>query len=314
MIAATSLSHPAIQSKYSGKVRDVYTLEGGLLAIVATDRISAFDYILPAPIPEKGAILNTIAARFLQMTGDIVPNWLLDAPHPRLSVGYKCEPFKIEMVVRGYLCGHALRTYQKGDRTLCGVTLPEGLRSYEAFPKPILTPSTKADEGHDEDISREEILRRGLATEEQYAELERITLALYERGATYARARGLLLADTKYEFGLKDGQIYLIDEIHTPDSSRYFYQEGFDDCVAKGETPKQLSKEFVREWLMSEGFQGREGERIPAMTPEVVARIRARYGELYERIMGTPFHMDEADTEEAISDALRNSLARYSGK
>lgn len=283
---ADSLAIPGARAFYRGKVRDVYTLHDGRLVMIASDRISAFDHILPRAIPDKGCVLNTIAAKFLEMTRPIVPNWLISVPDARAAIGLACAPFKVEMVIRGYLCGHALRQYNEGHRTLCGEPMPEGIQPYQAFPQPIITPTTKADVGHDMDISRAEILQQGIVSEAHYRLLEKYTRELFAAGTEYARARGLILADTKYEFGLLDGKIYLIDEVHTPDSSRYFHQEGFEQHVAEGTTPRQLSKEFVREWLMANGFRGREGEQIPEMTDEVVKIIRDRYLELFELVTG----------------------------
>lgn len=296
-ITKTDFTLPGMKGKYVGKVRDVYDL-GDLLAIVVTDRISAFDVILPEGIPYKGQILNQIAAEFLDATSDILPNWKIATPDPCVTVGYKCEPFKVEMVIRGYLAGHAWREYKAGKRELCGVKLPDGMVENQKFPQPIITPTTKAAEGHDLDISGEEIVAQGIVGAEDYAKLEDYTRRLFERGTEMAAKRGLILVDTKYEFGLRDGQIYLMDEIHTPDSSRYFYAEGYEDRLAKGESQKQLSKEFVREWLMAGGFQGREGEVVPEMTPEVVAGITDRYIELYDNIVGVPFKKDDREPEE----------------
>ena len=292
-VKSTEFQLPGQISKYTGKVRDVYTLEGGYLVMVATDRISAFDVVLPEGIPYKGQVLNQIAARFLDLTADILPNWKIAAVDPMVTIGHLCEPYKVEMVVRGYLAGHAWREYKAGKRTLCGVTLPEGLKENQKLPQPIITPTTKAAEGHDEDISKQEIIARGIVPKDEYEQLERYTLALFQRGTEIAAQRGLILVDTKYEFGKKDGQIILMDEIHTPDSSRYFYAEGYEERLAKGEHQKQLSKEFVREWLMAGGFQGQEGQQVPPMTPELVAGITDRYIELYENIIGEPFHRDE---------------------
>ena len=306
-IVSTDFSLPGQGGKYVGKVRDVYEVGGDLLAMVVTDRISAFDVVLPAGIPYKGQILNLIAAKFLDATADILPNWKIAVPNPAVTLGYKCEPFKIEMVIRGYLAGHAWREYKAGKRSLCGVALPEGMVENQAFPEPIITPTTKAVEGHDEDISREEILAYGLATEEEYSQLERYTRAIFARGQEIAASRGLILVDTKYEFGRKDGKIILMDEVHTPDSSRYFYKEGYEERLGKGEPQRQLSKEFVREWLMANGFRGREGEKVPEMTPQVVEGITARYIELYEHITGEFFHKTEysaAGIEQDIKDYL----------
>lgn len=284
---------------YHGKVRDVYFLEGERIAMVATDRISAFDVVLPKGIPYKGQVLNQIATYFLEATKDIVPNWLISTPDPMVSLGHKCEPFKVEMVIRGYLTGSAWRAYKSGERQLCGVQLPEGMRENEAFPTSIITPTTKADEGHDENISKEEIIATGLVSAEDYAQLERYTQALFARGQQMAAERGLILVDTKYEFGKKDGQIYLIDEIHTPDSSRYFYAEGYQERFEKGEEQKQLSKEFVRQWLIQNGFQGRDGEQVPEMTEAYCQSVSERYIELYEHITGRQFSPEQSENLEA---------------
>jgi phosphoribosylaminoimidazole-succinocarboxamide synthase len=273
---------------YHGKVRDVYTI-GDKLVVIATDRISAFDHILPKPIPQKGAVLNQIAAHFLKATQDIVPNWLQATPHPNVAIGTRCEPVRIEMVIRGYMAGHSAREYKAGKRVLCGIALPEGLRENDAFPTPIITPSTKAVEGHDEDISREDILKRGLVDEAIYTQMEQYTRSIFARGQQMANERGLILVDTKYEFGIHNGKVMLIDEIHTPDSSRYFYLEGYEDRQKKGEPQKQLSKEFVREWLMANGFQGKDGQQMPVMPDEFVDTITDRYIELYEIITGKKF-------------------------
>lgn len=290
---------------YKGKVRDVYTIEGQYLAMVVSDRISAFDVVLPRPIPYKGQVLNQIAAANLEATKDIVPNWVIDGNAlPNVTVGKKCETFPVEMVIRGNLSGHAWRTYKTGERMLCGVKMPDGLKENDFFPEPIITPSTKAHEGHDEDISREEIISKGIVSEAEYKELERITKALFERGREMAKERGLILVDTKYEFGKIDGQIYLIDEIHTPDSSRYFYADTYDRLQEEGQAQRQLSKEFVREWLMDNGFQGKEGQDIPEMTDQKVAEISERYIELYEKITGKPFvkiNMTEAEIEAEVN-------------
>ena len=287
-IVSTDFKLEGMKSKYVGKVRDVYDL-GDYLAMVVSDRISAFDVVLPEGIPYKGQVLNKIAERFLDATADILPNWKLAVPAPNVTVGYKCEPFKVEMVIRGYLTGHAWREYKAGKRTLCGVALPEGMVENQKFPEPIITPTTKAAEGHDEDISKEEIIARGIVGRDDYEQLEAYTRAIYARGCEMAAERGLILVDTKYEFGKRDGVIYLMDEVHTPDSSRYFYAEGYEERQARGERQKQLSKEFVREWLMANGFQGLEGQTVPEMTPEIVAGITDRYIELYENITGEPF-------------------------
>ena len=292
---------------YKGKVRDVYTIKDQFLAMIVSDRISAFDVVLPRPIPYKGQVLNQIAAESLKATEDILPNWLKATPLPNASVGLKCETFPVEMVVRGNLTGHAWRTYKSGLRSLCGVSLPEGLKENDFFASPILTPTTKAHEGHDEDISREEIINRGIIERGTYEKLEQYALALFERGKQRAAARGLILVDTKYEFGFIGDTIYLIDEIHTPDSSRYFYAEGFEERQAKGEAQKQLSKEFVREWLMENGFQGKEGQQVPSMTDEVVQAISERYIELYEQVSGKEFHKQsvaEADMANILDQAI----------
>jgi len=284
-----NLTFPGQLDLYSGKVRDVYFLENDLLVMVASDRISAFDVILPKGIPYKGAILNKVAAKFLKATEDICPNWLLSTPAPNVAVGRRCEPFRVEMVIRGYLTGHAWRTYAAGGRALCGVELPDGMKEHDAFPEPIITPATKADEGHDEDISREDILARGIVPEAAYVQMEAYTRALFARGTEMAAEKGLILVDTKYEFGTIAGEVVLMDEIHTPDSSRYFYAEGYAERQGRGEAQKQLSKEFVREWLIANGFQGKEGQQVPEMTPAKVAEISGRYIELYERITGETF-------------------------
>ena len=306
-LVRTDFHFPGQDKVYHGKVRDVYFLDGERIAMIATDRISAFDVVLPKGIPYKGQVLNQIATYFLEATKDIVPNWLLSTPDPMVSLGHRCEPFRVEMVIRGYLTGSAWRAYKAGERTLCGIQLPEGMRENEAFPEPIITPTTKEDEGHDENISREEIIRTGLVSEEDYKQLEAYTYALFRRGQEMARERGLILVDTKYEFGKKDGKIYLIDEIHTPDSSRYFYAEGYEERFARGEEQKQLSKEFVRQWLIAQGFQGREGEVIPEMTPEYCQSVSERYIELYELVTGHPFV--KKDTTQLAARIERNVLA-----
>lgn len=288
-LVQTNFQFPGQTGVYHGKVRDVYFLEGGKIAMVATDRISAFDVVLPKGIPFKGQVLNQLATYFLEATKDIVPNWLIATPDPMVSLGHHCEPFKVEMVIRGYLTGSAWRAYKAGERTLCGITLPEGMKENQAFPTPIITPTTKADEGHDENISREDIIAQGIVSEEDYRQLEAYTLALFARGQEMARERGLILVDTKYEFGKKDGKIYLIDEIHTPDSSRYFYAEGYEERFAAGEEQRQLSKEFVRQWLIQNGFQGREGEQVPEMTEAYCQSVSERYIELYEHVTGQAF-------------------------
>lgn len=295
---------------YKGKVRDVYTVKNDLLVMVATDRISAFDVVLPKGIPYKGQMLNQIAAQFLDATTDIVPNWKLATPDPMVTVGLRCEGFPVEMIVRGYLCGSAWRTYKSGVREICGVKIPDGMRENEKFPTPIVTPTTKAAQGlHDEDISKEEILKQGLATPEEYNLLEKYTLGLFERGTKMAAERGLILVDTKYEFGKRDGKIFLMDEIHTPDSSRYFYADGYEERFAKGEAQKQLSKEFVREWLMENGFQGKPGQQFPEMTDEIVKGISERYIELFENITGQDFaKADIANISERIEKNIREYL------
>lgn len=306
-IVSTDFKLEGMKSKYVGKVRDVYDL-GDYLAMVVSDRISAFDVVLPEGIPYKGQVLNKIAERFLDATADILPNWKLAVPAPNVTVGYKCEPFKVEMVIRGYLTGHAWREYKAGKRTLCGVALPEGMVENQKFPEPIITPTTKAAEGHDEDISKEEIIARGIVGRYDYEQLEAYTRAIYARGCEMAAERGLILVDTKYEFGKRDGVIYLMDEVHTPDSSRYFYAEGYEERQARGERQKQLSKEFVREWLMANGFQGLEGQTVPEMTPEIVAGITDRYIELYENITGEPFVREDysaSDIEARLNAYLR---------
>ena len=311
-ITHTDFHFPGQVSKYTGKVRDVYDIDGKYILLVATDRISAFDVVLPEGIPCKGQVLNQIASVFLDKTADIVPNWKIAQVDPMATIGLLCEPFKVEMVIRGYLAGHAWREYSAGKRTLCGETLPEGLKENQKLPRPIITPTTKASEGHDEDISREEIIASGLVSAEDYAQLEDYTMALYQRGCELAAERGLILMDTKYEFGKKAGRIYLMDEIHTPDSSRYIYAEGYEERLARGERQKQLSKEFVREWLMASGFQGKEGQVVPPMTEAVVAGITDRYTELYEQIVGSPFRRhDESDI---LSRIERNVNAFLSGK
>lgn len=309
-ITATDFHFPGQAKVYHGKVRDVYTVEGNRLVMVATDRISAFDVILPEGIPYKGQILNQIAANFLDDTADICPNWKTATPDPMVTVGLACEGYPVEMIVRGYLCGSAWRAYKSGVREICGVRLPEGMRENERFPQPIITPTTKAEIGeHDQDISKEEILARGLVSAEDYEVLEQYTLALFQRGTEIAASRGLILVDTKYEFGHRDGKIYLMDEIHTPDSSRYFYAEGYEDNFAAGRPQRQLSKEFVREWLMDNGFQGREGEQIPVMTPEVVKGISDRYRELYEHITGETFV--PASSDDNVIDRIEKNVSYY---
>lgn len=309
-LTQTEFNFPGQKSVYHGKVRDVYNL-GDRLVMVATDRISAFDVILPEGIPFKGQVLNQIAAQFLDATSDICPNWKLATPDPMVTVGLMCEGFPVEMIVRGYLCGSAWRAYKSGVREICGVKLPEGMRENQKFPTPIITPTTKAEYGeHDEDISKEEILAKGLATPEEYATLEKYALALFARGTEIAAKRGLILVDTKYEFGKYNGEVYLMDEIHTPDSSRYFYAEGYEERFEKGEAQKQLSKEFVREWLLNNGFQvhGANDQQVPEMTPEVVKSISERYIELYEHITGTTF---EPAAENDVLGRIEKNVNAY---
>lgn len=306
----TDYNLPGQQSVYHGKVRDVYFLEGDLVAMIATDRISAFDVVLPAGIPYKGQVLNQIAAKQLDATADIVPNWKIATPDPMVTIGHKCEPFKVEMVIRGYITGSAWRAYQEGARSICGIPLAERLRENQRFEHPIITPTTKADEGHDENISREEIISSGLVSEEDYTLLEQYTQDLFARGSKIAEEMGLILVDTKYEFGKKDGKIYLIDEIHTPDSSRYFYAEGFEERFAKGEPQRQLSKEFVRKWLTEQGFMGKEEQKVPEMTDEYCLSVAERYIELYEHVTGEKFVRTEQDhlvqrIEKNITDFLK---------
>lgn len=297
---------------YHGKVRDVYFIDNKYLVMVASDRISAFDVILPEGIPYKGQVLNQIAALFLDETKDIVPNWKIATPDPMVTVGRLCKPFPVEMIIRGYLTGSSWRTYKSGKREICGVPIPDGMKEHQRFEKPIITPTTKADEGHDEDISREEIIRQGLISEEDYKQIEEITYKLFQRGSEIAAKHGLILVDTKYEFGKIGDQIYLMDEIHTPDSSRYFIADQYEECFEKGLPVKQLSKEFVREWLMANGFQGQEGQQVPEMTPEIVNSISERYIELYEKVTGKKFEKaDESDDilqriEKNIADCLEN--------
>lgn len=312
-ITRTEFDFPKQTSKYVGKVRDVYTINNEYMVMVATDRISAFDVVLPKGIPYKGQVLNQIASKFLDSTSDIVKNWKIASPDPMVTVGYRCDSLPVEMIVRGYLTGSSWRAYKGGAREICGVKIPDGMREHQKFETPIVTPTTKAEiGGHDQDISREEIIRQGLVKEDIYNELERISLALFERGSQIAAERGLILVDTKYEFGLKDGEIYLIDEIHTPDSSRYFYKEGYQERFDKGEQQKQLSKEFVREWLMENNFSGQQGQQVPEMTDEIVESISERYIELYENITGSKFEKAEytGDVYERIETNVKNMLAR----
>ncbi|MBR1798465.1 MAG: phosphoribosylaminoimidazolesuccinocarboxamide synthase [Bacteroidales bacterium] len=310
-VTQTHFTFPKQKSLYIGKVRDVYNIDDKYMAMVVTDRISAFDVVLPKGIPYKGQVLNQIAAKFLDATADILPNWKIATPDPMVTVGLKCEGFKVEMIVRGYLAGSAWREYKAGARTLCGVALPEGMVENQKFPSSIVTPTTKADAGHDENISREEIIASGLVGKEDYEQLEKYALQLFERGTKIAAEKGLILVDTKYEFGKHDGKIYLIDEIHTPDSSRYFYAEGYEERLAKGEHQRQLSKEFVREWLMANGFQGKTGQTVPEMTDEIVQSISERYIELYEHITGEKFQKadDCADVEKRIEKNVGSCLS-----
>jgi len=306
-LTQTNFKFPGQTSFYKGKVRDVYTIDNKYLVMVVSDRISAFDVVLPKGIPYKGQVLNQIAAKSLKATEDIVPNWVMATPDPVVTVGKMCEPFKVEMVIRGYLAGHAARTYASGKRELCGVKLPEGLKENDKLPEPIITPTTKASVGHDEDISREEILKQGLVSAEHYEQLEKYTRALFKRGSEIAHKMGLILVDTKYEFGLaEDGKIYLIDEIHTPDSSRYFILDGYEERQAKGQEQKQLSKEFVRQWLIDNGFQGKEGQKVPEMSEEWVNKVSERYIELYEKVTGEKFVRHPADSLEARVEANVN--------
>jgi len=310
-LTKTDFHFPGQKSVYHGKVRDVYNINGEKLVMVATDRISAFDVVLPKGIPFKGQMLNQIAAKFLDATTDICPNWKMATPDPMVTVGVMCEGFPVEMIVRGYLCGSAWRAYKGGVREICGVKLPEGMRENQKFPEPIITPTTKAEIGeHDADISKEEILAQGLATPEEYAVLEKYTMALFKRGTEIAAERGLILVDTKYEFGKHNGTIYLMDEIHTPDSSRYFYSEGYEDLFKKGEPQKQLSKEFVREWLMDNGFQGKAGQQVPEMTDEIVTSISERYIELYEHITGEKFVKEDTSN---IAERIEKNIEAYLG-
>ena len=308
-LTSTDFNFPKQTAVYHGKVRDVYTIADNTLVMIATDRISAFDVILPEGIPYKGQVLNQIAAYFLQKTSDIVPNWLQAVPDPMVSVGVRCESMPIEMIIRGYLSGSAWRAYRDGERTLCGVTLPEGMVENQAFPEPIITPTTKAAEGHDENISREEIIAQGLVKAEDYAKMEEYTRALFRRGTEMAAEKGLILVDTKYEFGVRDGKVILIDEIHTPDSSRHFYAAGYEERLKAGQPQRQLSKEFVREWLMANGFQGKTGQKVPEMTPEFVKSVSERYIELYEHVTGQKFvPADQSNLQERIAENVTKCL------
>jgi len=308
-ITKTQFDFPGLIDLYKGKVRDVYNIDDKLLVMVVSDRISAFDVVLPRGIPYKGQVLNQIANKFLDATADIVPNWKLSSPDPNVTIGVMAEPLKVEMVIRGYLTGHAWREYKAGKRTLCGVPMPDDMKEHDRFPGPIITPATKAEEGHDEDISREDIISRGIVSEADYLLMEDYTYRLFERGTIMAAEKGLILVDTKYEFGKKDGRIYLIDEIHTPDSSRYFYADGYEERQAKGAGQKQLSKEFVREWLMDHDFQGLEGQVMPEIPDEFVQEVTDRYIELYENITGEEFiRSDYSDTMRRIEDNVNNFL------
>ncbi len=310
-IVKTNFKFPGQKSLYEGKVRDVYNINDEVLLMVVTDRISAFDVVLPEGIPYKGQVLNQIAAKFLDATADIVPNWKIAVPDPMVTAGFKCEPFKVEMVIRGYLSGHAWREYKAGKRALCGVAMPEGMKENDKFPSPIITPTTKESVGHDEDISKEEIISLGLVSKTDYEQLEQYTYQLFRRGTEIAAKMGLILVDTKYEFGKKDGKIILIDEIHTPDSSRYFYSSGYEDRQQAGLPQKQLSKEFVREWLMENGFQGKEGQKVPEMTARIVGHISERYIELYENITGEKLvRADTSNILKRVEENLNNFLKK----
>lgn len=304
----TNYNFPSQTNLYHGKVRDVYSIGDDILVMIATDRISAFDVVLPKGIPYKGQVLNQIASKFLDATSDIVPNWKIASPDPMVTIGTRCEPFKVEMVIRGYITGSAWRDYKKGARSICGIQLPEGLRENQRFETPIITPTTKADEGHDENISKEEIIAQGLVSKEDYEQLEKYTYELFKRGTEMAKEKGLILVDTKYEFGKKDGKIYLIDEIHTPDSSRYFYSDGYEERFQKGEEQKQLSKEFVRKWLMENGFQGQEVQKVPEMSEEYCLSVSERYIELYEKIVGEKFI--KADTKD-LEARIENNVIKF---
>ena len=313
-LVSTDFHFPGQTAVYHGKVRDVYTINDDIMVMIATDRISAFDVILPKGIPYKGQVLNQIAATFLDATADIVPNWKLATPDPMVTVGYKCEGFRVEMIIRGYLTGSAWREYQAGCRELCGVKLPEGMRENERFPEPIITPTTKADAGHDENISREEIIRQGIVSAEDYAVMEKYTRALFAKGTEMAAEKGLILVDTKYEFGKRDGKVILIDEIHTPDSSRYFYADGYEERFEAGEPQRQLSKEFVRQWLIQNGFMGKAGQKVPEMTPDFIESVSNRYIELYEHITGKEFvKAPEAHLVERIERNVLDCLDRLNG-
>ena len=311
-ITKTDFNFEGQKSVYHGKVRDVYNINDDLMVMVVSDRISAFDVVLPEGIAYKGQVLNQLAAKFLKETEDIVPNWVISTPDPNVTIGHNCTPYRVEMVIRGYLTGHAWRTYKSGERMLCGVKMPDGMKEHQKFPEPILTPSTKEDEGHDEDISREEIIAQGIVAEAEYVKLEEYTKAIFQRGTEIAAKQGLILVDTKYEFGKKDEKIYLIDEIHTPDSSRYFYSEGYQERQDNDEQQKQLSKEFVREWLMAGGFQGKEGQQVPEMTAEFVGSVTDRYIELFEKVSGETFNKDTSgDVMSRIDKNVSAFLKEY---
>ena len=310
-LQTTDFNFPGQKSVYHGKVRDVYNINDDLMVMVATDRISAFDVILPKGIPFKGQVLSQIAAKFLDDTADIVPNWKLATPDPMVTVGLKCEGFRVEMIIRGYLTGSAWREYKNGARTLCGVPLPDGMKENQKFPVPIITPTTKAEAGHDENISREEIIAQGIVSREDYEQMEQYTRALFQRGTEIAARRGLILVDTKYEFGKRNGKVYLIDEIHTPDSSRYFYADGYEEKFAKGEPQRQLSKEFVRQWLIDRGFMGQAGQQVPEMTDEFVQSVTDRYVELYEHIVGEKFVKDESSD---LAARIEKNVTAYLAK
>lgn len=312
-LTRTDFQFPGQKSVYHGKVRDVYNINDELMVMVATDRISAFDVVLPKGIPYKGQVLNQIAAKFLEASKNIVPNWLLATPDPMVSVGLKCEGFRVEMIIRGYLTGSAWREYKSGNRTICGIELPEGMRENERFPRPIITPTTKADEGHDENISREEIIEQGIVSREDYEKMEEYTYALFDLGTQMAAEKGLILVDTKYEFGKRDGKVYLIDEVHTPDSSRYFYADGYEEKFLKGEPQRQLSKEFVRQWLIDHDFMNQPGQTMPELTDAFVSSISDRYIELYEHIVGEKFVKAEA-TEDLAARIERNVKEYLAGK
>lgn len=311
-LLSTNFNFPNQSNVYHGKVRDVYTINDDLLIMIATDRISAFDIILPKGIPYKGQVLNQIASKFLDSTIDIVPNWKLATPDPMVTIGIACKPYKVEMVIRGYLTGSAWREYQSGNRVICGITLPEGMKENQKFATPIITPTTKADEGHDKNISKEEIIDQGIVSKEEYAQLEKYTYELFKRGTEIANQKGLILVDTKYEFGKKDNKIYLIDEIHTPDSSRYFYADTYPSLFEEGKEQRQLSKEFVRKWLMNNGFNGQEGQNIPPMTKEYCNTVSERYIELYEKLIGQPFH--KVDTSIDITERIKKNIELYLDK